>query len=770
MYCRSHAAKWISFVLLSLLLVVQAAALEPFNPTRENSWAFPTKGPDMAAESPIDLRRLNEEEAGASGRVRLSEDGNGYVLGDGTPVLFWGTHMANGVKYGNAKRESVDNWTMAEYERHARWLARMGVNCVRLGNVAIHDPAPDAQPEKLDPVMVEGVFRRVAAAKKAGIYSQISPVWYHGVKDLGKKLDIEGYDDGNTNVTKLIFFHPEVQRVYKAWIKELYTTKNPHTGLSIAEDPAVFALEVCNEDSLWWYPTDKLKGEPRRMLQKRFGDWAAEKYGSCEKAIAAWEGHMEDEDAPDQGRLELVIMWQLTLAGRETNQVPPSRANDQVRFLIDIQRAFHEDMKRYIREDLGCRQLLSGSNFKSVDTVITEDALRLGYQPLDLICKNNYFGSDGKQDTPGWRLDAGDIMGFHSAVTSPLDLPIRMRQVEGMPFMITETLWPTMHPFETEGPLVLSAYQALTGIDGIYWAGPRDITWNRDPYRRFWTHKGSHPMQVFGNSQPGGMGQFPGAALMLRHAGLKQGPTMVHEYRTREEVAKGEIPLTAEGGYHDFVHADEGDMEQSGEEAVIPASVFLIGRVAVEYVEEDRKPVIRPVEPYLEKGAIHAATGEMTMDTDRDIFYVNAPRAQAVSGFLKEAGPVKLKDVSFTSGNEHGSIILVSLDGQPIATSKKILLQIGMPARPTGWKESKTTFENKNKEIKDGLLIEATGDMPWRIQNTDLTVELRNKSITKATLLNGNGLPERELDLEKTDEGVDLICPPDSMYIIFEQN
>jgi hypothetical protein len=110
---------------------------------------------------------------------------------------------------------------------------------------------------------------------------------------------------------------------------------------------------------------------------------------------------------------------------------------------------------------------------------------------------------------------------------------------------------------------------------------------------------------------------------------------------------------------------------------------------------------------------------------------------------------------------------MVSLDGKPLATGGSILLQVGLPARPTGWKESKTTFEDKEGEEKPGLLIEATGEMPWRVQNAELRVELRNPDIATATLLDGNGLPRRELALEKTADGVALTCPPDTMYIVF---
>ncbi len=753
-------------VAITILIGIRLFALDPFNPSKENSWAFPTTCPDPAAESPIDLRRLNEKVAGEHGWIRLSKDGNDFVRADGRRVQFWGTHMANGVKYGKKGKPSRDNWSMDDYRRHARWLARMGVNCVRLGNVAIHDPAPDAPPEKLDPVMVEGIFRRIAAAKEAGIYCQLSPVWFHGVKDIGRKLKIEGYDSGKANLTKLLFIHPEVQRVYRAWIKELYTTKNPHTGLSIAEDPAVFALEICNEDSLWWYGTAQVKGEAKELLESEFGSWAAKKYGSVAKAIEAW-GQSLPGDKPDTGSLEFSIMWQLTQAGVAEKQIPLQRRHDQVAFLVDLQRDFHKEMKDYIRKELGCRQFISGSNFRSVDMVTTEDALRLGWQDLDIICNNSYFGNGGKQVTPGYRLDATDIMGFRSAVTHPLELPIRKRQVEGKPFLITETLWPTLHPHETEGPVVLAAYQAMNGIDGIYWAGPRDVTWNRSPYRKFWTINGSHAMLVFGNSQPGGMGQFPAAALLLRTAKLQAAPSVVYESRSRKQIIEGELPLTSEAVDFDNTVYGADELATGSDNSKAKGAPFLVGRVAVKLEGDPAEQKVMDIEKFIEPDKIRSVTNELCMDIGRRLFTVNAPHAKVASGYLREAGPITLGEVTVSCKNEHASISVISLDQKPLASSEQVFLQVGLPARPTGWRESRTTFTPKKSETeKEGLLIEATGELPWRIQNAELTVELANSQLSAATLLDGNGIPKRELPLERDGDRCRLVCPKDSMYIV----
>src|SRR4051794_33804004 len=84
------------------------------------TWAFGY--PDRKASSPplLDLRHLNEKEAGQSGFVRLTRDGDAFALGDGTPVRFW------------AVGSQVNKQSPGDMARHARFLAKIGVNLVRL--------------------------------------------------------------------------------------------------------------------------------------------------------------------------------------------------------------------------------------------------------------------------------------------------------------------------------------------------------------------------------------------------------------------------------------------------------------------------------------------------------------------------------------------------------------------------------------------------------------------------------------------------------------
>ena len=63
----------------------------------------------------------------------------------------------------------------------------------------------------------------VAAFKKEGIYSTISPYWgSHTENEASWELGFEG-----GSLTGLKFFYEPVQQMYKAWLRRLFTEPTP---------------------------------------------------------------------------------------------------------------------------------------------------------------------------------------------------------------------------------------------------------------------------------------------------------------------------------------------------------------------------------------------------------------------------------------------------------------------------------------------------------------------------------------------------------------
>ena len=85
----------------------------------------------------------------------------------------------------------------------------------------------------------------------------------------------------------LLFFDPTMQEGDKAWLKALYAETNPYTGVPLAADAGVAVIQLQNEDSLLFWTFNAITGEPRKRLEKLFGDFLKSKYGSLDNAVAA---------------------------------------------------------------------------------------------------------------------------------------------------------------------------------------------------------------------------------------------------------------------------------------------------------------------------------------------------------------------------------------------------------------------------------------------------------------------------------------------------
>src|SRR5262249_50233707 len=104
-------------VIVGISLGTAAVAQEG---VKAETWAFTHPPDSYKADAMLDLRYLNEKEAGMSGFVKLSPDSNSFALGNGKPVRFWAV-------VSDAYRLSPEDMA-----RHARFLAKLGVNMVRL--------------------------------------------------------------------------------------------------------------------------------------------------------------------------------------------------------------------------------------------------------------------------------------------------------------------------------------------------------------------------------------------------------------------------------------------------------------------------------------------------------------------------------------------------------------------------------------------------------------------------------------------------------------
>ncbi|MDQ2799150.1 MAG: hypothetical protein M3Y13_05850, partial [Armatimonadota bacterium] len=265
------------------------------------------------------------------------------------------------------------------------------------------------------------------------------------------------------------------------------------------------------------------------------------------------------------------------------------------------------------------------------------------------------------------------------------------------------------------------------------------------------------------------MGQFPAAALMYRQGYIERGQPVVHEERALDDVWQRRSPLIAEEGGYD-PNRDAGDLPpRSAVKAGVDPLAFLVGPVEVKYGGDPAKSSVVNLTPFIDPTTkiIKSETGQIKLDYGMGLCVVNAPQAQGATGFLSKAGPIALSDVAIRCGNDYATVSVVSLDGLPIRTSKKLLVQVGTMARPTGWQDKDATWKSADgKQTTTGKEIVATGQNPWQIVNADVALTVSNANLKTATLLDANGEAAQTIPAKGAGGKFTLTLPPNTLYAI----
>jgi hypothetical protein len=738
------------------VLVVAFACLCGVARGQEGSWAFEPKPDPFRDDALLDLRSLNERQAGETGFVRLSTDGNDFVRGDGKPIRFWAVGS-------DLYRKSPE-----EMDRHCRFLAKLGVNLVRL-HATVAATKEGAAITDVNEEEVAGIFRFVKAAKDNGIYLLISP--YYGMHATPKSWGLDGFEGGDDGAKPwgVIFFNPRMQEGYRAWTKALYTRVNPHTGLAIKDDPTVAILQVHNEDSLLFWTFQAIPKPQLQLFGNRFAAWLTTRYGSLEETAAAWENDRQEGDDFAGGTVAILGSWHLT---QDWTGGLATRVRDQLRFMAETQRAFYADTGKYLRQQLGCRQLLNATNWRTADDAKLKEVERWTYAALEIDAENEYYGSDYQHvgENNGYRIDPDHFIVNESCLHKPLELPVNFRQQAGHPFIVTETSWKHPNLYQSEGPFLAAAYQSLSGLDAVCWFSATDAEWALDPRFPWAEVRGMKPMFKWSCSTPMLQGMFPANALLYRRGYLKPGATVVHDERPLPDLWDRKPPAVDDNEIYGIgKSASEADLTSPRRtDGRVSRAAFLVGRVESVIGGDPKRTSVADLSPHVDGDArtIRSSTGELVWDWGRGVCRMDAPRAQGVAGFLKAAGGrFELADVTIASDNDYATVQLVSMDGRPLSESAGILVQVGTTSRLTGWATRPAEFDFDKQKVR-GEQIVHTGTPPWRIADTRVTLTLKHPGIQKATRLDAGGYAAQDVPVTRNGGAATVDLPSNTMYLV----
>jgi len=681
------------------------------HPRADQGWfAFEPARDDFSEGSVIDLRWLNEKEAGQEGHIAV-RDGEFVHPKTGAPLRFW---AVNGPSSSAKTREDL--------RREARLLARYGVNMVRIhGSVFTRDGEPDAD-------RVQHVIDIVETMKAEGIYTHLSvyfPLWFTPRPDLAW---LPGYN-GSQHPFAALMFNPEFQEKYRSWWRALLLTPSAVTGKRLVDEPAVFGAEIQNEDSyFFWTFSDRNLPDPQlRILEGQFADWLKAKYGSLDGAFKAWNGQRLKRDEPESGRVALRPLW--NIFNERT-----ARDRDTATFLIESQTGFYRDMRAFLKS-LGFRGLVTASNWTTASAEVLGPLEKLSYTVCDFIDRHGYFDCLHKGDNAAWSIRNDHTYADRSALRFEPSQPGQPRlfvhpgmdiRYNDLPSMISETTWNRPNRYRSEAPLYLAAFGALQNSSAIVHFAFDGSDWNVKP---------GFFMQPWTLMSPAMMGQFPAAALLYRQRLVDAGAVLADIKLNVDDLkALNGTPLPQGAAFDELRLKDVPEGTEFKPGNVIDPLVHYAGQTRVTFTDQPGSVTLSPLASLIDhdRKTVKASHGQLLLDYGQGLLRIQAPAVQGASGNLKSGGSIKLGALTIESDLDLGHVVLVAMDGQPLAASRRMLLQVMS-------EEKATQFQTE--PAGEGIRrITHIGRDPWRVRN--LSGKVRFARPMKVQPLDFNGRPE----------------------------
>lgn len=685
-------------------------------------------------------------------------DGPNFTHGvTGERVRFWSINIG-----------PHPDWSMEQWRHLARLLAKYGFNQVRLHGGLNHGEQwsrPEADRDRpnheVSQYRVEGIWRAVAAMREQGIYTHLSIYFPYWVRFGPDDPDFPGYT-GEERVFGTIFFNPKFQAIYRTWWEALLLPSNPHTGVSLLEDPAVMGAELINEDSLffWTLGYEQIPLPQMTLLEWKFGNWLSDRYGSLEKARRVWQDSpAHDRDAWEEGRLGIVGHWDMKTRGSV-------RDFDQIRFFFETQKQTYDAKAAHLRS-LGFEGLITAGNWITTDDQKFDALERMTYMVGDFVDHHHaYYNGHHSGPDSAWALRDEHLYSDRSLLRlDPKDLAEPGRDYEipftkptwnGKPTMVSETSWLRPNRFRTEAVPLYATYGAMHGLDAI-------VHFVNDGSGERWLTKPQFHMQPWTWQTPAMMGQSPAAAMIYRLGLVAEAePATRVALQLEEPLRMTGMPYAPKGGIDNLraANIEEGQTAEDVEQAFEPLRLF-VAPMSIAIDQPGSMTVQEDVSPFIDREAqqVASATHELHLDWKRAVFRFDAPQAQGVVMTRSPAAPIATTDFLFATGLDVASFVVVALDGAPLSTAKRMLLQVMSEERNHGFvAEPVPNHPSRLQRIR------SVGTDPWEIRPLAGEIQLKGKPV-RITPLDLAGVPIGE----RSEEVRRITLRPDTVYYLLER-
>jgi hypothetical protein len=646
------------------------------------------------------------EPAGAHGRVLQQGD---KLMYNGREIKLWGINIT----YNRcAPEKEIADRASAFYRKY-------GINTIRFhlytqdygwGGIQSERSCTKADPAKLD-----RMDYYAGKLRENGVYIKLS----HsnsivlGADDFDRIPYLDEFGEPKNGRMKVgggaLWFSRELQDLRIEQIVGLLRHTNPYTGVRWADEPALFCIEIVNENDVFWLYNDHLLEKPtlRNRTAARFSEWLRRRYSTDEAWRKAWgeEAIVKDPKAPMNRALagllkpsgwqrvaELrgevkpespaagtVIPWGNRFAmgdvggvgERKEARVVRQRLIDTMGFLVELQDEFYARFARAVR-DAGYKGEMVGSNWMAGKGMPHFHNLRSDWK-VGVVDRHNYIGGTRAMvDLPGTELISSGLM-----------------QVVDAPFMLSEWIHVFPNEWYAEGPAITGAYgMGLNGWDVSY------IFMCRNDDQSIFSPALGAPWDA---TTPMILGTFPAVSRFVRRMDVRQAVTPATLNVCVPAFAGGRLGVDLkEEARYDF---------KSYSSTEIPNTALAVTRVAVKFTDTYQDTPKFDFAPYMDGPTYVSKTKQLRWTPAPEgrsragYFTMNTPATRAFVGFGDGVKAFDLGGVKLSPGKGFSAIYVTarSVSAKRIEDEKEILVVAMARGRNTGmkWNADETKVEDK---------------------------------------------------------------------------
>ena len=595
--------------------------------------------------SPLDFSGMLDAPAGKYGRVVVAPDGHfTFEKAPEKRIRFIGVNLCNRAQFLSHK----------ESDELAERLARHGYNAIRLhhhDNLLVKKEAPDSL--TIDPEMLDRLEYLFAACRKRGIYITTDVFVSRRLK-AGDNIPEWVPNGKGYQMKALLPISRAAMENWKEFARRWLGHRNPYTGMTWAEDPALYIVSFTNENNLY----AKLSAEPgiAEQYRRRYPQWLARHH----------PGEKPGNTRPTDRRFQ--------------------------EFLYTLQHESILEQAKFLKEELGLKALRTDLNLHN------KIPLALSREELDTVDDHKY------QDHPRFPINPWKLPGLYHQRSSISDLgnevpeQLFAARLFGKPFSITEYKFCVPNQFRSEGGPLIGGYAALQNWDALF-----QFAWSHNDR----SIRQDTPISTFDfANEP--LAQLSDRLVMLL---FRRGDVSPSKERFAWNVPKNfwnsnmplEYPLDfSRLGLIAGVGTVVGDRQVPGVQVISSSEAEGKSPLPNRKIQALRQTLLRT-------GVAESSTGELRLNSRKNTLAIQTPRtlsATLASGNLT-AGALTVRGVKSPS-----TISVSSLDQQPVARSRKLLL-----FHLTDVLDSGTTFKGEKRQylLKWGKLPHLVRRTPAKV-------------------------------------------------------